>query len=185
MKLFRIFIVSYSSILLSQNLVFFNDEESIIFKENELITINGQKYRYQKPIKNSTKIHLLKSGFIKQENIQFDISKIETFRKYKRFKISNALKMGYFGCGTATILGVLGGFHEGYNWNAGGGSISEIEKIGVGIFFGLVGGFFRGIAYGLPSGLVYGFLSLGENNLNFSKDYTIKFYNIRNSFSQE
>ena len=90
--------------------------------------------------------------------------------------------MGYFGCGTATILGVLGGFREGYNWNAGGGSLSEIEKIGVGTFFGLVGGFFTGIVYGLPSGLVYGFISLGENNLNYSIDYTLKFDNNKNSF---
>ena len=177
--------ILHFSICLSQNLIFFNDGESITFKKNELININGQKYRYQKPIKNSTKIHLLKSGFIKQENIQFDTSKIETFRKYKRFKISNALKMGYFGFGTATILGVLGGFHEGYNWNAGGGSLSGIEKIGVGTFFGLVSGFFTGIAYGLPSGLVYGFLSLGENNLNFSKDYTLKFDNNRNLLGRE
>ena len=93
--------------------------------------------------------------------------------------------MGYFGCGTATILGVLGGFHEGYNWNAGGGSLSKIEKIGVGTFFGLVGGVFSGIVYGLPSGLVYGFLSLGENNLKLSKDYKLKFDNNRNSFNQE
>ncbi len=173
------------SICSSQNLIFFNGRESITFKKNELININGQKYRYQKPVKNSTKIHLLKLGFIKQENIQFDTSKIETFRKYKRFKISNALRIGYFGCGTATILGALGGFREGYNWNAGGGSLSEIEKIGVGTLFGLVGGVFSGIAYGLPSGLVYGFLSFEENNLEFYKDYTLKFDNNRNSFSQE
>ena len=170
---------------LSQNLIFFNDGETITFKKNELININGQKYRYKKPIRNSTKIHLLKLGFIKQENIQLDTSKIETFRKYKRFKISNALKMGYFGFGTATILGVLGGFHEGYNWNAGGGSLSEIEKIGVGTFFGLVSGFFTGIVYGMPSGLIYGFISFGENNLNFSNDYTLKFDNNRNSFGRK
>ena len=173
------------SVCLSQNLIFFNDGETIIFKKNELININGQKYQYKKPINNSTKIHLLKLGFIKQENIQLDTSKIETFRKYKRFKISNALKMGYFGFGTATILGVLSGFHEGYNWNAGGGSLSQIEKMGVGTFFGLVGGVFTGVVYGLPTGLVYGFVSLGENNLNFSKDYTLKFDNNRNLFSRE
>ena len=168
------------SVCLSQNLIFFNDGETITFKKNELININGQKYQYKKPINNSTKIHLLKLGFIKQENIQLDTSKIETFRKYKRFKISNALKMGYFGFGTATILGVLGGFHERYNWNAGGGSLSQIEKIGVGTFFGLIGGIFTGVVYGLPTGLVYGFVSLGENNLNFYKDYTLKFDNSRN-----
>ena len=173
------------SVCLSQNLIFFNDGETITFKKNELININGQKYQYRKPINNSTKIHLLKLGFIKQENIQLDTSKIETFRKYKRFKISNALKMGYFGFGTATILGVLSGFHEGYNWNAGGGSLSQIEKMGVGTFFGLVGGVFTGVVYGLPTGLVYGFVSLGENNLNFSKDYTLKFDNNRNLFDGE
>jgi hypothetical protein len=173
------------NLVLSQNLVFTNNQETIIFKKNELINLNGQKYRYLRPLKNRTKIHLLKSSFIKKENIQFDIGKIETFRKYKRFKISNALRMAYFGFGTATILGALSGFHEGYNWNAGGNSLSRIEKIGVGTFFGLVGGVFSGIVYGLPSGLVYGFLSLGENNLKFSKDYKLKFDNNRNSFSQE
>ena len=173
------------SVCLSQNLIFFNDGETIIFKKNELININGQKYRYKKPINNSTKIHLLKVGFIKQENTQLDISKIETFRKYKRFKIFNALKMGYFGFGTATMLGVLGGFYEGYNWNSGSGSLSEIEKIWLGTFFGLVSGVFKGVVYGLPSGLVYGFVSLGENNLNFSKDFTLKFDNNRNILSRE
>ena len=67
MKLFRIFIVSFSSILLSQNLVFFDDKESIIFKENELITINGEEYRYEKALKNRTQIRLLKSGFFRKK----------------------------------------------------------------------------------------------------------------------
>ena len=169
--------IIFSNYLPSLSLIFFNSEETITFKKNALINLNGQKYRYLRPLKNRTKIHLLKSSFIKKENIQFDIGKIETFRKYKRFKISNALRMAYFGFGTATILGVLSGFHEGYNWNAGGNSLSRIEKIGVGTFFGLVGGFFTGIVYGLPSGLVYGFISLGENNLNYSIDYTLKFDN--------
>ena len=110
MKLFIILTIMHLSVCLSQNLIFFNDEKTITFKKNELININGQKYRYKKPINNSTKIHLVKLGFIKQENTQLDIIKIETFRNYKRFKIFNALKMGYFGFGTATMLGVLGGF---------------------------------------------------------------------------
>ena len=93
--------------------------------------------------------------------------------------------MGYFGFGTVTLLGVLGGFYEGYNWNSGGGSLSEIEKIWLGTFFGLVSGVFRGVVYGLPSGLVYGFVSLGENNLNFSKDFTLKFDNNRNLLGRE
>ena len=172
------------NLVLSQNLVFTNNQETIIFKKNELINLNGQKYRYLRPLKNRTKIHLLKSSFIKKENIQFDIGKIETFRKYKRFKISNALKMAYFGFGTATIFGALSGFYEGYNWNAGGGSLSRIEKVGVGTFFGLVGGLFTGIVYGLPSGLVYGFISPGENNLNYYIDYKLKFENNKNAFGR-
>ena len=67
MKLFRIFIVSFSSILLSQNLVFFNDKESITFKNNELITINGEEYRYEKALKNRTQNRLLKSGFFRKK----------------------------------------------------------------------------------------------------------------------
>tara|TARA_B000000609_G_C23967728_1_gene237564 strand:+ start:49 stop:606 length:558 start_codon:yes stop_codon:yes gene_type:complete len=184
MKSFTLLPISLSNLTASQNLAFTNNQETIIFKKNELINLNGQKYRYLRPLKNRTKIHLLKSSFIKKENIQFDIGKIETFRKYKRFKISNALRMAYFGFGTATILGALSGFNEGYNWNAGGDSLSRIEKIGVGTFFGLVGGFFKGIVYGLPSGLVYGFISLGENNLNYSIDYSLKFDNNKNSFGR-
>ena len=92
--------------------------------------------------------------------------------------------MAYFGFGTAPIFGALSGFYGGYNWNVGGNSLSRIEKISVGTFFGLVGGFFTGIVYGLPSGLVYGFISLGENNLNYSIDYTLKFDNNKNSFDR-
>ena len=44
---------------------------------------------------------------------------------------------------------------------------------------------FKGVVYGLPSGLVYGFVSLGENNLNFSKDFTLKFDNNRNLLGRE
>ena len=63
MKLFRIFIVSFSSILLSQNLVFFDDKESIIFKENELIIINGKEYRYEKALKTGLKFAFLSLDF--------------------------------------------------------------------------------------------------------------------------
>ena len=96
MKLFRIFIVSFSSILLSQNLVFFNDEESIIFTENELITINGKEYRYEKALENRTQIRLLKSGLLRKENIALDTNKIETFRTHKvRLSTRNAFKKAF------------------------------------------------------------------------------------------
>ena len=174
MKLFRIFIVSFSSILLSQNLVFFNDEESIIFTENELITINGKEYRYEKALENRTQIRLLKSGLLRKENIVFDTNKIETFRTHKvRYSTRNAFKkafkgfkVGFAGCGV---------FAFGLGYDGSMGISSKIEKIGAGIFVGSVFGTLFGTIIGAPVGFVYGFESLGESKLYNSNDYKIKF----------
>ena len=180
MKLFRIFIVSFSSILLSQNLVFFNDEESIIFKENELITINGKEYRYEKALKNRTQIRLLKSGFLRKENMILDTNKIENFRTHRvRFSTRNAFKkafkgfkVGFVGCGVF-------GFGLGYDGSMG--IYSLVEKIGAGIFVGSVFGTLFGTITGAPIGFVYGFQSLGESQLYNSNDYKIKFDDNINS----
>ena len=174
MKLFRIFIVSFSSILLSQNLVFFNDEESIIFTENELITINGKEYRYEKALENRTQIVLFKSGFLRKENIVLDTNKIETFRTHKvRYSTRNAFKkafkgfkVGFAGCGV---------FAFGLGYDGSMGISSKIEKIGAGIFVGSVFGTLFGTIIGAPVGFVYGFESLGESKLYNSNDYKIKF----------
>ena len=186
MKLFRIFIVSFSSILLSQNLVFFNDKESITFKNNELITINGKEYRYEKAVKNRTQIHLIKSGFLKKENILLDTNKIETFRTHKvRYSTRNAFKkafkgfkVGFAGCGV---------FAFGFGYDGSMGISSKVEKIGAGIFFGSVLGTLFGTIIGAPIGFVYGFESLGESQIFNSNDYKIKFdYNINsNIINQE
>ena len=180
MKLFIIFIVSFSSILLSQNLVFFNDEESIIFKENELITINGKEYRYIKSTKNGTQIRLLNSGFLSKENILLDTNKIETFRTHKvRLSTRNAFKkafkgfkVGFVGCGVF-------GFGLGYDGLMG--SFSLIEEIGAGIFVGSVFGTLFGTIIGAPVGFVYGYQSLGESQLYNSNNYKIKFDDNINS----
>ena len=174
MKLFRIFIVSFSSILLSQNLVFFNDEESIIFTENELITINGIEYRYEKALENRTQIRLLKSGLLRKEKIVFDTNKIETFRTHKvRYSTRNAFKkafkgfkVGFVGCGVF-------GFGLGYDGLMG--SFSLIEEIGAGIFDGSVFGTLFGTIIGAPVGFVYGYQSFGESQLYNSNNYKIKF----------
>ena len=180
MKLFIIFIVSFSSILLSQNLVFFNDEESIIFKENELITINGKEYRYEKALKNGTQIRLRNSGFLSKENILLDTNKIETFRTHKvRLSTRNAFKkafkgfkVGFVGCGVF-------GFGLGYDGLMG--SFSLIEEIGAGIFVGSVFGTLFGTIIGAPVGFVYGYQSLGESQLYNSNNYKIKFDDNINS----
>ena len=95
MKIFSLLLISFLNIGFSQTLVFFNNQDTITFKKNELIKINGQKYLYQKAIKNQTQIHLIESGLFKKEHITLETSKIETFRKYERFRISNSLKTGF------------------------------------------------------------------------------------------
>ena len=180
MKLFRIFMVSFSSILLSQNLVFFNDEESIIFKENELITINGEEYRYEKALKNSTQIRLLKSGFLRKKNMILDTNKIETFKTHKvRYSTRNAFKkafkgfkVGFAGCGV---------FAFGLGYDGSMGITSLVEKIGAGIFVGSVFGTLFGTIIGAPVGFVYGFESFGESQIFNSNDYKIKFDDNINS----
>ena len=159
----------------SQNLVFYNNQEIITFKKNELININGQKYRYQKAVKNKTQIHLLKYGFFKRENITLDTNKIDTFNKYNRFNISNALEMGYFGFGSCAIYGALYVLLDGSFQNAGGRYQSKIEKVSVGAFFSLVSGLFTGLFAGMPLGVVYGFFTYSEDNINSFEDFNLKF----------
>ena len=149
----------------SQTLVFFNNQDTITFKKNELIKINGQKYLYQKAIKNQTQIHLIESGLFKKEHITLDTSKIGTFRKYERFRIFNSLEKAGFGLVTGIFTGGLYGFLHCSNGRCG--------KFPTGLIVMLFGGI-SGTALG-TSGLVYGFISLGEDSLRYSQDYTLKF----------
>ena len=165
MKIFSLLLISFLNIGFSQTLVFFNNQDTITFKENELIKINGQKYFYQKAIKNKTQIHLIESGLFKKEHITLDTSKIETFRKYKRFKIFNSLKTAGFGFLTGASTGGLYGFLDCSNGGCG--------KFPTGLIVMLFGGI-SGTALG-TGGLVYGFISFGEDSLSYSQKYTLKF----------
>ena len=177
-KLFRIFIVSFSSILLSQNLVFFNDEESIIFKENELITINGEEYRYEKALKNKTQILLLKSGFLTRKNMILDTDKIETFRTHKvRYSTRNAFKKAFKGFKVGFGVGGLLGFASPFGTDRG----SIVEKTTGGLFLGSVLGIVVGSSYGAPIGFIYGLVARGESELHISYYYNIKFDDNINS----
>ena len=177
MKLFISLYTVLFNLVSSQNLVFYNNQEIITIKKNELININGQNYRYIKALKNNTQIHLIKSGIFGKENITIDTSKIETFRTHKvRFSGKNALKKGLSGlkigftCGGALGLG-LGLAWEGFT---GASKPSFIEKVGVGIFFGAFTGAQFGGA-GAFIGLVNGFFSKGESELYYSDYYKKKF----------
>ena len=155
----------------SQTLIFFNNQDTITFKKNELIKINGQKYLYQKAIKNQTQIHLIESGLFKKEHITFDTSKIETIRKYKRFRISNSLKNGFLGLVTGVSTGSLYVFLGASD--AGWGN-SPSEDIAIGALFGMILGTYAGVLTG-TGGLIYGFISFGEGNLKYINKYTLKF----------
>ena len=169
-----------NNISFSQNLVFYNNQDTIRFKENELITINGKEYRYEKALKNRTQIRLLKSGFLKKENIVLDTNKIATFRTHKvRHSTRNAFKkafkgfkVGFAGCSV---------FAFGLGYDGSMGISSKVEKIGAGIFLGSVLGTLFGTIIGAPVGFVYGFESLGESKLYNSNDYKIKFADNINS----
>jgi len=164
------------NLVLSQNLVFTNNQETIIFKKNELININGQKYLYQKAVKNKTQIHLIKSGFLRRENITIDTSKIETFKTHKvRFSERNALTKGFYGLKKGFTYGGAFGLILGLNWKGKGGQNSSIStKVGFGLGLGVLVGTYIG-GSGAIIGLAYGFFSKGESELYNSDNYKIKF----------
>ena len=68
-----------------QNLIFYNSEETIIFKERELININGLKYRYLGLIQSDTNIKAINLGLMNGKNVEMSIDNIFTFQKHKRF----------------------------------------------------------------------------------------------------
>ena len=172
MRLFPFLAIFFLNFLSSQNLIFFNDEEKIIFKRNELININNQKYRYVGALNNNTQIRLTKSKFLGIENVILDTSKIETFRTHTvRFSVRNALKKGFkgfkIGFGFGALLGVAFPF--------GTDRDSIVEKATAGLFLGSVLGIIVGSTYGAPIGFVYGLVTRGESELHISYYYNIKF----------
>ena len=176
MKSIPFFVILLFNLVICQNLVFTNNQEKIIFKKNELININGQKYLYQKAVKNNSQIHLIKSGFLRRENITIDTNKIETFKTHKvRFSERNALTKGFYGLKKGFTYGGAFGLIFGLNWNGKGGPKPSISsKVGFGLGLGVLVGTYIG-GYGAIIGLAYGFFSKGESELYNSDNYKIKF----------
>ena len=93
MKLFSFLMISFFNLVLSQNLIFYNSQGTIIFKENELININGQKFRYLGGIQYNDQIVISKIRLLKNKMILFNIQDINNFQKYsERFSLRNAFK---------------------------------------------------------------------------------------------
>ena len=171
MKIFSLLLLIFLNTSFSQSLVFLGEKDTITFQENDLIKLNGTKYKYSKAIKNKTQLQLLEPGLFRKETIIFNTSKIETFIKYERFRISNSLKTGFLGLVTGVSTGSLYGFLGGSH---GGWGNSPSEDIAIGALFGMILGTYAGVLSG-TGGLIYGFISLGEGNLKYFNKYTLKF----------
>ena len=98
MKIFSLLLLTFLKIGFSQTLVFLGKQDTITFQEDDLIKLNGKKYIYQKAIKDKTQLQLLEPGLFRKATIILNTSKIETFRKYERFRISNSLNRFYWTC---------------------------------------------------------------------------------------
>ena len=172
MRSFPFLAIFLFNFLSSQNLILFNDEETISFKRNELININDQKYRYVGAFNNNTQIRLTKSKFLGRESVILDTSKIETFRTHKvRFSGINALKKAFKGFKVGFGVGGLLGFALPFGTDRG----SVVEKTTGGLFLGSMLGIIVGSIYGAPIGFVYGLVTRGESELHISYYYNIKF----------
>ena len=169
MKIFSLLLLIFLNIGFSQTLVFLGKQDMITFQENDLIKLNGKKYIYQKAIKDKRQLQLLEPGLFRKATIILDTSKIETFREYERFRISNSLKTGFLGLVSGVSTGGLYGFLHCSNGRCG--------KFPTGLIVMLFGGI-SGTALG-TSGLVYGFITFGEDSQRYSQDYTLK-YDYRN-----
>ncbi len=166
----------------SQNLVFYNVEDTIIFKVKELMKINGVKYRYLGSTLNDDSIRTLQLGLINGRNVEINIDDIFTFQKYKRFP-TKSIRSGMI---VASLINGLFGFGLGYSEgtdNYEGPLPKGYDGLAGGVLSGGFFALFGGIVYGIPLGYFYGIISKEENELYYfyyyeSKDvydYKLKF----------
>ena len=169
MKSFIWIIYIFSGLVFCQDLVFYNNQDTIQFKEGDLININGIKYQYLGANQNETKINILKQGLSNlSSTIQtLDIYEIESFGNYKRFKVKNTAKMTFSGFCIGSLIGPL--FYNAY--------LSKMEiNIGVyELFLGTFSGLIIGNLYGIPIGFIYGFITPGKDKLYNKYQYKLKF----------
>ena len=166
----------------SQNLTFYNIEDTIVFKVKELMEINGVKYQYLGSSISDNNIRTLQLGLIDGRNVEINVDEIFTFQKQKRFP-SKSIRLGMK---IASLINGLFGFALGY-YEGTDNYDGPLPKGYDGLVGGaLSGGFFAlfgGIVYGIPLGYFYGIISKEENELYYfyyyeSKDvydYRLKF----------
>ena len=173
MKLFTILAVFLLKLSLSQNLVFYNIEDTIIFKERELIEINGEKYQYLGLTPSDNNIETLNIGLTGGRNVKISVDDIFTFQKFKRFP-TKSIRSGMIA--TSLINGLFGfalGYSEGTD-NYDGPLPKGYNRLAGGVLSGGFFALFGGIVYGIPLGYFYGIISKEENELYYFYYYEPK-----------
>ena len=166
----------------SQNLIFYNIEDTIVFKVKELMEINGVKYRYLGYTLNDNNIRTLQLGLIDGRNVEINVDDIFTFQKYKRFP-TKSIRSGII---VASFINGLFGFALGYyegTDNYEGPIPKGYDGLAGGVLSGGFFALFGGVLYGVPLGYIHGIISREENELyyfyyNEAKDvydYKLKF----------
>jgi len=165
----------FIGLIFCQDLVFYNNQDTIQFKEGDLININGIKYKYLGANQNETQINILKKSlFNLPGTIQtLDINKIKSFGKYKRFSIKNSFEKSANGfCITTGITTI--GFAIFFRYFAYGGGAGD-DYWDLILYGSLKAGTIYGTIFGAPAGFVYGLVALDEDKAYEKHQYKIKF----------
>ena len=157
----------------SQNLTFYNIEDTIVFEVKELMKINGVKYQYLGSSISDNNIRTLQLGLIDGRNVEINVDEIFTFQKYKRVPTKSIRA----GMKIASLINGLFGFAIGYyegTDNYDGPLPKGHNRLAGGVLSGGFFALFGGIVYGIPLGYFYGIISKEENELNYFYYYEPK-----------
>ena len=146
----------------SENLEFINSNDKVVFKYNDLININQEKFRFLN--RDGDILYLTKETMFRSDTLKMNVDKIESFQSYERYRFSNALDKSkilsnYVGS-TSAILS--------FWWSLALDVRNDYKFISAFLVSGTAG--IYGASVGYFYGAIYGFLSYGEGEMNFVKN---------------
>ena len=156
-----------------QNLIFYNIEDTITFKEKELMKINGDKFRYLGSTLSSNNIRVLQLSKIGGRNVEISVDDIFTFQKNKRFPTKSIRSGMILGSLINGLFGFVLGYFEGTD-NYEGPLPKGYDGLAGGVLNGGFFALFGGILYGVPLGYLYGIINREENELYYFYYYEPK-----------